>query len=201
MLSDRSLTKGKGVRLGIATPTGNSTPSNLALTHAAGQLGVSAQNALAASAAKHYEGRGAVRAALGRGNPELSGLVPAVTAPDSLTIRSGSLRRMSRRPGAKGRRDRLSSVFQLPDYGVRACLRGRTADTSSIHGEDLWRNQAQLERASQALNPAVLQGTVCVRRCGQLAVISSRKRKLLLSVAGPISRLARSKRTAHFCSR
>lgn len=90
---------------------------------------------LAAFVATHYEGRGAVRAALGRGNPELSGLVPAVTAPDSLTIRSGSLRRMSRRPGAKGRRDRLSSVFQLPDYGVRACLRGRTADTSSIHGE------------------------------------------------------------------
>jgi len=117
MLSDQALTKGKGVRLGIATPTGNSTPSNLALTHAAGQLGVSAQNALAASAAKHYEGRGAVRAALGRGNPELSGLVPAVTAPDSLTIRSGSLRRMSRRPGAKGRRDRLSSVSNSPTMG------------------------------------------------------------------------------------
>ncbi len=108
---------------------------------------------------------------------------------------------MSRRPGAKGRRDRLSSVFQLPDYGVRACLRGRTADTSSIHGEDLWRNRAQLERASQALNPAVLQGTACVRRCRQLAVISSRKRKLSLSVTGPISRLARSKRTGNFCSR
>lgn len=42
---------------------------------------------------------------------------------------------MSRRPGAKGRRNRVGSVFQLPDYGVRACLRGRTADTSSIHGE------------------------------------------------------------------
>ena len=35
---------------------------------------------------------------------------------------------MSRRPGAKGRRDRVLSVFQLPDYGSRACLRGRTAD-------------------------------------------------------------------------
>ncbi len=42
---------------------------------------------------------------------------------------------MSRRPGAKGRRNRVGSVFQLPDYGVRACLRGRTADTSPIHGE------------------------------------------------------------------
>jgi len=40
-----------------------------------------------------YESGGAVRAALGRGNPA-SGLVPAVTAPHSLTLWSGSLWRM-----------------------------------------------------------------------------------------------------------
>ncbi|GEN01354.1 hypothetical protein MRA01_58930 [Methylobacterium radiotolerans] len=37
---------------------------------------------------------------------------------------------MFRRLGAKGRRDRLSAVFQLPDcWVVEARLRGRTADT------------------------------------------------------------------------
>lgn len=53
----------------------------------------------------------------GAWKPLFDGLVPAVTAPESLTARSGSLRCMSRRPGAKGRRDRSSTVFQLPDYG------------------------------------------------------------------------------------
>ncbi len=107
-------TAGRGSALASCPLSTDILLPSSALIHVAGQLQVAAQNALAASAAKHYEGRGAVRAALGRGNPELSGLVPAVTAPDSLTIRSGSLRRMSRRPGAKGRRDRLSSVFPTP---------------------------------------------------------------------------------------
>jgi len=63
-------------------PDKNSNPpSSSAIIYAACQLQVAAQNVLAAFVATHYEGRGAVRAALGCGNLKPTGLVPAVAAP------------------------------------------------------------------------------------------------------------------------
>lgn len=66
---------------------------------------------------------------------------------------------MSRRSGAKGRRDRSDTVFQLPDWGwSKARLRGRTADQGEPGGwavgssdpETRLRQLAQLRAAYEA---------------------------------------------------
>ena len=44
---------------------------------------------------------------------------------------------MSRRPGAKGRRDRVYSVFQLPDYGCLGLVCGGVPQTQALGGRVL----------------------------------------------------------------
>ncbi len=56
--------------------------------------------------------------------PDTSAWCPPAWAPDSLTMRSGSLRRMSRRPGAKGRRDRCARFSNSPTMGGRGSFAG-----------------------------------------------------------------------------
>lgn len=69
------------------------------------------------AAATASNGFRAVRAAPGRGNPELSGFEPTGMALNSLTSAVGEpVAYVQASPEAKGHRDRLSSVFQLPDH-------------------------------------------------------------------------------------
>lgn len=71
---------------------------------------------------------GRARTVLGCGNPFDTKHAARRVEGFPTTLCVGELVTYVQAPKAKGHRSRVSTAFQLPDQGLWACLRGRTAD-------------------------------------------------------------------------